>query len=413
MKTQRRHELQTNELADNLGRYLQQIQPYSKHILLGVVAVFVLGLVLMYMSNAQYRKRAEGWSSYYQAVANREVKELQDVARQYADSEAALWALLSAGDINLASGSAQLFSDREEAADLLDQAEKDLLEVERRGGQHPALVRRARFSLAQVYEAKADVKKARQYYELVAKSDPKSALGKEAKQRFDDLSSESIEEWYAWFAEQEPPQPTGDTGGLGPQMPNDLDLLPERPDISFPGSTIPSDLGLGPNTPQGDNKPVDESKLPDLTPPDSAPDDTTDKPDNATDKPDETPAKPPADEPKATPAPEPEAAPPEKAESPENNSDEDSATRPEPPAADNSNDSDPGSDKPTKPVPEDTDDQPPVSDETQPPPASEDSSDADADDPDENDAGDSSADDEAASDDSEAASDPSGDQPAS
>ena len=37
MKTQRRHELQTNQLADRIGVYLQKVRPYQKQALYGVL----------------------------------------------------------------------------------------------------------------------------------------------------------------------------------------------------------------------------------------------------------------------------------------------------------------------------------------------------------------------------------------
>ena len=42
MKTERRHALQTNWLADHLGRWLDKVKPYTNHILIGL-CVLVAG----------------------------------------------------------------------------------------------------------------------------------------------------------------------------------------------------------------------------------------------------------------------------------------------------------------------------------------------------------------------------------
>jgi hypothetical protein len=69
-------------------------------------------------------------------------------------------------------------------------------------------------------------------------------LGKAAKRRFDRLSDKSVQRWYAWFERQEPVPPKMPAGGLGgePKVSDDLDMLPERPDLSFPASSISEQL---------------------------------------------------------------------------------------------------------------------------------------------------------------------------
>ena len=65
MKTQRRHELQTNQLADRIGVYLQKVRPYQKQILYGVAAVAVLGGAVLYLSSQQQAKAGVSWQEYF------------------------------------------------------------------------------------------------------------------------------------------------------------------------------------------------------------------------------------------------------------------------------------------------------------------------------------------------------------
>lgn len=244
MKTKRRHELQTNILADYIGKHLQQLKPYSRHITIGILLIFTAVLVGLFFSNKWAGKRGKSWSDFSKAFAATDADALEEVANLHDGTTAALWARLSAGEIKVATGSSQLFTDREKAEKMLKDAKEHFLVVEKDAAGHPQLVERARFGLAQAHESLSDVKNAQKYYDEVARSSPNSAFGKLAKRRFDRLSDESVEGWYAWFERQEPSPPTIPPGGMGitPKVSDDLDMLPERPDLSFPGSTISDQL---------------------------------------------------------------------------------------------------------------------------------------------------------------------------
>jgi len=249
MKTQRRHELQTNELADRLGKYLQQIQPYSRHITIGLGLVVAAVIGGVYYSNMRAAQQGASWSDYLAAFGSQDSDALEEVAKLHGGTTAALWSLQSAGDIKLAMGTRQIFTDRDEAEETLKDAEDHFLAVyaelldvdpetlkvseehfEKDAPGHPELVQRARYGLAQVYESLSELEKAQKYYDVVARSAPDSALGKSAKRRLDRLSDESVQGWYNWFARQET------------EVLDDFEPLPERPDISFPGSDISKEL---------------------------------------------------------------------------------------------------------------------------------------------------------------------------
>lgn len=262
MKSQQRHEMQTNELADRLGKWLQNIKPYWHQIALGAVVVVVVAIVLVYFVNQRRARIAAGWSDYFQAFAMRDPQALSEVARLHSGNPAALWAEQAAGDLMLAIGAGQMFSDREEAEQSLRSAEGHFLAVEQAAARQPMLLTRARYGLAQTYETLSDTDKARPYYEKIFQAEPDSALGRVAKDRFDELAADATERWYAWFRRQEPPQPEAGLGGFDPQVPDDLDLLPSYPDLSFPRSVSPEPVPLEPPDKLSSDvldDPVDES----------------------------------------------------------------------------------------------------------------------------------------------------------
>jgi hypothetical protein len=282
MKTQRRHELQTNELADHLGKYLKTIRPYQNYIFFGIVAVVAVISAAVWMNNQQRAKASASWTDYFGALGGDRAETLEDVAKFHQGSTAALWAQLSAGDRQLFSGSDQMFQDRDQAEKTLKDAEKNFKAVESAATKYPDLVQRARFGLAQVYEAMCDVEKARDRYEQVAEAGRESAIGKLAERRFKRLSQTSVEGWYAWFERQEPVVPGGPGTASGPGMGplGDLEDLPDRPDLSFPSDSLLNEPLSTEDPPTAPSASGDEE--PD--PADDAPEESADVPEQPMDE---------------------------------------------------------------------------------------------------------------------------------
>jgi hypothetical protein len=128
MKSDRRHELQTNVLADWLGEHLESLRPHAMPIALVAIAIVALGLgSIWYFGNAG-QTSAEAWMTYFGAFNQREPgKVLEHLADEKTSAAAALWARQSIGDLNLAQGTQRLFTDRIEAKKLLEFLNNDML----------------------------------------------------------------------------------------------------------------------------------------------------------------------------------------------------------------------------------------------------------------------------------------------
>lgn len=240
MKTQRRHELQTNQLADRIGIYLQKVRPYQKQILYGVATVVALGGAVLFLSKQQQAKAGVSWEDYFGAMVEQRPEALTEVARLHSGSTAALWARQAAGDMKLSTGAMLLFRDRNEARKNLKDAEKEFLAVEQDGARYPMLLQRSRYGLAQTYESLCEIEKARDYYKKVAAAEPDSALGKLAQRRHDQIAGRDSDRWFAWFEKQVPKPPAGavPAPGQGPSVPADLGVLPDSPDFPFTGTDM-------------------------------------------------------------------------------------------------------------------------------------------------------------------------------
>ncbi len=251
MKSKRRHELQTNELADRIGHFIQVVRPYTTMILTALTAVAIVVCGWYVWSAWQERQQGEAWQAMFSAGSDPQTDlatEFTRVADQYSDTSAGLWAAQTAADMHLAQGVRLLFTDRALADTSLTMARDRYLEVVQnpKTAAYPMLLERAQFGLAQTCETMNELDQAKKYYSLVAESKPDSVLGQLAKKCLERLAKPDVVKWYHWFARQkpvppaEPNQPSVAAGaGLGTAKPT-LGDLPDTPDEAAPEASTDS-----------------------------------------------------------------------------------------------------------------------------------------------------------------------------
>lgn len=233
MKTERRHELQKNELADWLGDKLIALQKYSGAIGASVVAVVVLIALGIYLSNRSASQTALAWERYFRASTTENTDELKQLADNLS-SAAGQWARLRLADQQLDQATNQLFQDPVQARKSLAGA----VDNYRWLAEHSSdklLQQRATLGLAKTYESEDKLPEAREQYEKLVKSWPDSVYGTEAKNRLRDLDKKSTREFYDWFAQRETSSPAAKGPGIPGLKPKfDTSSLPaDEPDIKF------------------------------------------------------------------------------------------------------------------------------------------------------------------------------------
>jgi hypothetical protein len=246
MKSKRRHELQTNVLADQLGHWIERVRPFTTTFLLLAVAAVLVLAAWYFFAVSHEKKLAESWRSYMLAGTNPQgdiVEELNLVTEQFDDTQAGQWAALTSADIESSRGVRLMFTDRAAAETSLNMAKNRFREVlnSKHAAKDAMLLRRAHFGLAQVYEAQGELDDAKQQYATVAESDKDSALGKAAQKRADQIETAATKKWYNWFANQKPAPRSLGTGTSPPGSPDtDLNVLPESPGTDFMKDLVPS-----------------------------------------------------------------------------------------------------------------------------------------------------------------------------
>lgn len=236
MKTARRHELQTNELADWLGDVLKTAEQYSRAIIASVVAVAVIAGLYAYQRYQSAAREAQLWDSYFRAYDLGGAKEMADLAEKYGETLAGQWARLNLADTELAEGTSQLFEDRAKATESLGKA-VDHYQRLRKSAREPALQERATLGLARAYESQGRLEQAREEYKQLLARWPNGVYADFVQSRLADLERDSTKAFYDWFARQEKKSPVaGEPGTPGHRLPFDPGSLPaEPPDV---GSSI-------------------------------------------------------------------------------------------------------------------------------------------------------------------------------
>jgi tetratricopeptide (TPR) repeat protein len=235
MKTERRHELQTNVLASSLAHWVEVLKPYGRGIVAGVLAIVGVLLAWMYISSQNKAQEVEGWNRYFRAVNTRDQPLLRDVAQQYAGTMVANWARLTTADWQLESGTNRLLSDRTLARDDLREASETFQALASVSNQ--SVRERAAFGLARAYESLGELEKARAEYRKIAETWPNSPYAEQSKSRAEALEQNDTKQFYDWVAKYEPPAPFSNEPGTPGKRPDFL----KEPDAGT--LNVPSSLG--------------------------------------------------------------------------------------------------------------------------------------------------------------------------
>ncbi len=256
MKTERRHELQANQLAEFLTDVGEKTKPYATMILGLALAALVIVCVYLYLSKSAAAEEGLSWEQAMQAASAGDKEGLRSIVATYPNKPAAMWSQLILADRELNDGVDRLFTQKSAGRDLIRTAAEDYQNVAERAVQ-PMLIEHALYGLGRSEESLDQLSKAREAYERLVKDYPSGAYADRARRRIEELDRDSTKEWYDWFAKTEP------TPDLGKGISNPFDekrsSLPPLP----PGFDVPD---------------VPKAKTP---PPEPKPDDSKAKSDDA------------------------------------------------------------------------------------------------------------------------------------
>jgi tetratricopeptide (TPR) repeat protein len=247
MKTERRHELEVNQLALTMQHLGQQIAPYSR-LIFGLLALAVVGLLAYTQIRANQAASAEaGWQDFFDGVQSPNLDEsFSGLVKTHAGEAVADWANLAMADDNLAQGCESLFRNKSDAVAKLKEAIEQYGKL--RNHAEPTLASRAIFGAARAEESLGRIDEAKKDYEELVKRYPQGPFQLQAKQRAEDLSRAPTQKFYDWFSSYTPPSenmkglpgtpgqgPSLDSSLDAPKSPITLDSLLSKPDRATEG----------------------------------------------------------------------------------------------------------------------------------------------------------------------------------
>ena len=218
MKSERRHELQHNELADWLAKTGQSLKPYQNLILLVVVLGMVGIASYVWWSKTTSSQAAEAWSELNTGLERGDLTKLAQVTETYPDSKVARTANVLSAEYHLIDGCNQLFHNKTIGEQQLNKAIY-AYELELREGKSSLLRERATFGLAQAKEAKGDLDEAAGYYKDLVKNWPDGAYTAVAEQRLRDLKRPDVRKMYTDFRSFTPAPPVANELPMPGQTP--------------------------------------------------------------------------------------------------------------------------------------------------------------------------------------------------
>lgn len=205
MKSERRHELQQNELAQRLQVWVETVKPYASWVVGGVIVGLLIALVITFQRGESQAERDANWNEFYTAEATNDVEMLKEIAARHAGKPLGEITSLTLADIHLRQGASQAQQNRGEAQKKFDEAISNYLSVAD-SARDPMLKNRALFGQAQALEWKMQLDKAREVYEQV-----EGPLKLQAQQRLATLRQPATTKFYDVYASHTPRPPVDPT----------------------------------------------------------------------------------------------------------------------------------------------------------------------------------------------------------
>ena len=255
MKTERRHDLETNDLARHVAGWIEHCKPYASQIFGALIVVFGLLILVTLWGDAPDTQDEAAWEAYAEGLTadSRGLFGLQKVSvdENYAGTDMQEWAQITWADGQVAIGSQQMFWDREGFNERLDKA-KVIYESLIDTSKSEDIRNRARFGLGRTFELRNEPDEAREQYAAVTGS-----FERIAQNRLERLDKPETEEFLAWLAEADlPERKSSSASGTKPAFEADL------PSSGFDATSLDDILGISTDSEDSD---ADDSKAEDKT----------------------------------------------------------------------------------------------------------------------------------------------------
>jgi len=232
-KTERRHELQQNDLAAYLEQANKRIEPYSKQILVGILLLLAGGVAYSFYNSERNAAASLATMELIQNtnVSDVDTEALSEINIKFVETSAGKLAKLYEGMAFVSKGNRDIYTDRTQAEESLN--EGILVLTDAAGSTNDTLIKsRAYLGVALANTILGNNAAAKEAYEQVIKANESQAMVDNANSRIESLDSPSGEKFATWFKDAKFTQPGSDPS-VPPTFPSIPALDLNLPD--FPG----------------------------------------------------------------------------------------------------------------------------------------------------------------------------------
>lgn len=209
MKSEHRHELETNALAQRLDTAIHRIQPHLSTIAGVAVALIVVMFAWSYLSSSSTARRSQAWDEFNLAVAEvvPDANQLRQAAQEHPGSAMQRMADATWADSQVWLAARDYIYNRAAAVEALSKA-TSVYQAIIQSSDDARLKNRAQLGLARVYELQGKFDEAREEYLKVG-----GGYQQYAKLQAERLAQPESKAMYAWLESARPPLPQSSLGG--------------------------------------------------------------------------------------------------------------------------------------------------------------------------------------------------------
>jgi|SRR5579863_2636582 len=265
MKSEHRHDLQTNDLGKFAEKMAVFIDVHGNRLMIGVCLACLPLAGFIYWWRSESNAQVAAWRDFSVAINVDKAEEFHNVWKDHPDTAPAYWARVHEGEKWLSLGVQSMFRNVENGMEELKKAQaafQSIIDAQRKA---PFEIRdRALLGLGRTLESMSNGSEdeAVKTYETLVKDFPDSIYKKDAEERIAVLTRGSGQEFYAWFAKF--PRPKLPAKGPRDRISGDIDekdrkVLDEF-DSMGKGEKSADDESLNiseSDEPDGDKKPAD------------------------------------------------------------------------------------------------------------------------------------------------------------
>ena len=243
MKSERRHELQHNDLAEWILKAYERTVPYKNAIFGASLLLLVFLIALVVWHNHSLSEAGEAWSKLgvpiFEPVFWNDptISVMDQTAKSYQGEPAAQWAEVFAADTALMAGTNKILTNKKIGIEFLSDAQKRYTEALKTltipGAREQALFGKAR-AVESLIQNADDLKAAKEAYEELTKSFPDGMFKAAAERRIEQLQKKDTLKFYEALAQYNPkpkvesPHSTLDSHTPLPDNPTE-EMVPKTP----------------------------------------------------------------------------------------------------------------------------------------------------------------------------------------